>query len=165
MKFYAAKVKKYLRLGVILLVLGVLAIEQIQALAPAAEAQEHLEIRTELVRSAARLFGTSFKMGGRAPREGFDASGFVQYVFAENGIALPRTADAQFAMGRPIGKEELLPGDLVFYSTDEQGASFVGICSGSGKFIYVSVKNGVIETLLDGSYWQERFFGARRIIE
>lgn len=104
-------------------------------------------------------------MGGSFPSEGFDGSGYVQYVFGESGIALPRTVDEQYDVGRRIGKDNLLPGDLVFYSTDGPGATFCGIYSGDGKFIYAGTKNGVIEGEAFGPYWDERFYGARRIID
>lgn len=77
----------------------------------------------------------------------------MQYVFGESGIALPRTVDEQYDVGKRISKDELLPGDLVFYSTDGPGATFCGIYSGEGKFIYAGTKNGVIEGEAFGPYW------------
>ena len=87
------------------------------------------------------------------------------YLLVGSGIALPRTVDEQYDVGRRIGKDDLLPGDLVFYSTDGPGATFCGIYSGDGKFIYAGTKNGVIEGEAFGPYWDERFYGARRIID
>src|SRR3546814_9149982 len=58
---------------------------------------------------------------------GFDCSGFVQFVFGNNGISLPRTADQQFEMGQPVSYSRLQPGDLVFFSTYASGPSHSGI--------------------------------------
>ncbi|WP_418555637.1 C40 family peptidase [Phascolarctobacterium faecium] len=130
-----------------------------------AYAEEYSSLRGNIIENAYLLVGTPFKMGGSFPSEGFDGSGYVQYVFGESGIALPRTVDEQYDVGRRIGKDDLLPGDLVFYSTDGPGATFCGIYSGDGKFIYAGTKNGVIEGEAFGPYWDERFYGARRIID
>lgn len=127
-------------------------------------AEEYSSLRGGIIESAYLLIGKPFKMGGSSPSEGFDGSGYVQYVFAENGISLPRTADEQYDIGQHISKEELLPGDIVFYSTDGPGATFCGIYSGEDKFVYAGTKSGVIEGQAFGPYWQERFYGARRII-
>lgn len=130
-----------------------------------AYAAEYTSLRGNIIENAYLLVGTPFKMGGSEPAEGFDGSGYVQYVFGESGIALPRTADEQYEVGSKISKDDLLPGDLVFYSTDGPGATFCGIYSGDGKFIYAGTKNGVIEGEAFGPYWDERFYGATRIID
>lgn len=127
-------------------------------------AAEYSSLRGNIIENAYLLVGTPFKMGGSSPSEGFDASGYVQYVFGESGIALPRTVDEQYDVGQRVGKDDLLPGDLVFYSTDGPGATFCGIYSGDGKFIYAGTKNGVIEGEAFGPYWDERFYGAKRIL-
>ncbi|WP_337366049.1 C40 family peptidase [Phascolarctobacterium sp.] len=130
----------------------------------AAYAEDYSSLRGNIIETAYLLAGTPFKMGGSSPSEGFDGSGYVQYVFGESGIALPRTVDEQYDVGKRISKDELLPGDLVFYSTDGPGATFCGIYSGEGKFIYAGTKNGVIEGEAFGPYWDERFYGSRRIL-
>ena len=127
-------------------------------------AAEYSSLRGNIIENAYLLVGTPFKMGGSSPSEGFDASGYVQYVFGESGIALPRTVDEQYDVGQRVGKDDLLPGDLVFYSTDGPGATFCGIYSGDGNFIYAGTKNGVIEGEAFGPYWDERFYGAKRIL-
>ncbi len=127
-------------------------------------AAEYSSLRGNIIENAYLLVGTPFKMGGSLPSEGFDGSGYVQYVFGESGFSLPRTADAQYDMGQQISKDDLLPGDLVFYSTDGPGATFCGIYSGEGKFIYAGTSKGVTEGDAFGPYWNERFYGARRII-
>ena len=88
----------------------------------------------DIVRTASRLQGVPYSFGGTTPRA-FDCSGYVQYVFRQHKAALPRTADLQYEKGMFVTQRQLLPGDLVFFTTYEPGASHVGIyaareCSG-----------------------------------
>lgn len=83
---------------------------------------------------------------------------------AQAGIALPRTADAQYEVGMPVSVSELVPGDLVFFSTYEPGASHVGIYLGNGEFINASSSRGVSVASLHGGYWGVCYIGARRVL-
>lgn len=83
-----------------------------------------------LVNTALSYLGVPYVWGGTSPA-GFDCSGLVQYVFARNGVSIPRTSWAQYASANKIAKWQLQPGDLVFFSTDGPGASHVGIYIGS----------------------------------
>jgi cell wall-associated NlpC family hydrolase len=96
---------------------------------------------------------------------GVDCSGFVQAVFRHNGIELPRTADAQFEVGRHVPGAGLQPGDLVFFQTYAEGASHVGIYLGGGQFVHASSSNGVRVDSMSESYYASRFIGARRAAE
>ena len=103
-----------------------------------AYAEEYSSLRGNIIENAYLLVGTPFKMGGSFPSEGFDGSGYVQYVFGESGIALPRTVDEQYDVGRRIGKDDLLPGDLVFY------AGHVVMSIGDGRIVHASsAKEGI----------------------
>lgn len=120
--------------------------------------------------AAARILGTARKYigvpyvwGGTNPN-GFDCSGFTQYVFAASGIKLPRTADDQYEVGLPVKSDQLQPGDLVYFSTYEPGPSHNGIYLGGGKFINASSSRGVVIDRLDNDYWSSRYLGARRVI-
>jgi len=116
---------------------------------------------TELTRSALRFLGVPYSFGGTSS-SGFDCSGFVQHVFAMLGIALPRTADAQYDVGhRAVGGAH--PGDLVFFDT-YGGVSHVGIYLGGGKFVHASSSHGVMVSRLSESYWATRYVGAKRLI-
>ncbi len=106
--------------------------------------------------------GVPYKFGGTNPK-GFDCSGFVQYVFNQSKITLPRTVDAQYKVGKALTLKELKQGDLVFFSTYEKGASHCGIYLEQGKFIHAS-SHGVMVSNLDESYWKMRYLGARRIL-
>jgi cell wall-associated NlpC family hydrolase len=121
---------------------------------------------------ALALRGTPYLLGGDSPATGFDCSGFVRYVFTDQGIDVPRTVREQFVFGRKIGDSEIQPGDLLFFSTESRGATHVGIAidasnapgAASHPFIHAPGERGVvrIETL-ETPYWQSRFVGARRL--
>jgi cell wall-associated NlpC family hydrolase len=116
-----------------------------------------------IMQNAMRLTGVPYVFGGTTPG-GFDCSGFVRYVFNSAGIALPRTADAQFDAGQPVSLSRLQPGDLVFYTTYAEGPSHNGIYIGEGKFIHASSSRGVTVDRMDSSYWRNRYYGARRML-
>ena len=120
-------------------------------------------ITRRVVQSSMQHIGVPYVFGGTSP-SGFDCSGFVRYVFAGAGIYLPRTADAQYEVGYPVSSSELVPGDLVFFSTYEYGPSHVGIYLGEGSFINASSSRGVAIDSLYSSYWGSCYIGARRIM-
>ena len=118
-------------------------------------------IALSLTRSAMRFIGTPYVFGGTSP-SGFDCSGYVQHVFAMLGIAVPRTADAQYYAGhRTVGG--MVAGDLVFFQTYLPGPSHVGIYLGHNKFIHAS-GHGVMISSLGNSYWAARYLGAKRVV-
>lgn len=117
-------------------------------------------IAMSLTRSAMRFIGTPYVFGGTSVT-GFDCSGYTQHVFAMLGIALPRTADAQFYAGRATSGG-MATGDLVFFQTYEPGPSHVGIYLGEGRFVHSS-SHGVMVSRLGDSYWHERYIGAKRL--
>lgn len=107
--------------------------------------------------------GVPYRWGGSDPA-GFDCSGFVQYVFKQVGALLPREVRDQFAFGEPIDRDEVAPGDLVFFQTVARGASHVGLAIGGGEFVHAPSTNGVVRVeRLTSSYWSKRFVGARRV--
>ncbi len=114
-----------------------------------------------LTRSALRFLGVPYVFGGTTT-SGFDCSGFVQHVFGMLGVAVPRTADAQYDAGkRAVGGPHA--GDLVFFDT-YGGVSHVGIYLGGGKFVHASSSHGVMVSRLSESYWAARYVGAKRLI-
>ncbi len=118
-------------------------------------------IAAGLTRSALRFLGTPYVFGGTSAG-GFDCSGYVQHVFGMMGIRLPRTADAQYYVGRRV-RGGVSPGDLVFFETYERGPSHVGIYLGSGSFVHSSSSHGVMVSRLGDSYWAARYIGAKRV--
>lgn len=118
---------------------------------------------SRLLIHAKRYLGVPYAWGGTSP-DGFDCSGFTQYVFGLNGISLPRTADVQYEVGAPVRYEQLQPGDLVFFSTYEPGPSHSGIYLGDGRFISATSSRGIAIDRMQSSYWGSRYVGARRVI-
>jgi cell wall-associated NlpC family hydrolase len=112
------------------------------------------------------FLGVRYRRGGNSADEGFDCSGFTRHVFESTlGLVLPRRADEQArAAGlQPVGRDELAPGDLVFFNTLKRRFSHVGIYVGDGKFVHAP-RSGArvrVEDLRQG-YWAKRYNGARR---
>ena len=117
-----------------------------------------------LTGTALALRGAPYRNGGADP-SGFDCSGFVAYVFAQNGISMPRTVAEQYRVGKDVNAQGLEPGDLVFFSTTGAGPSHVGIAVGGDEFVHAPSSAGEVRVeRLGASYWAGRFVGARRII-
>jgi cell wall-associated NlpC family hydrolase len=116
-----------------------------------------------LVGTALSLRGTPYRNCGTDP-SGFDCSGFTQYVFAQHGVSLPRDVREQFRHGKEVEARDLEPGDLIFFSTTDPGATHVAIVVGGDEFIHAPSSTGVVRVEhLRQSYWSQRFLGARRV--
>jgi cell wall-associated NlpC family hydrolase len=118
-----------------------------------------------LARNALALVGTPYRYGGNEPSTGFDCSGLVAYVHGQLGIAVPRTAAAQFAAAAPVERGQLQPGDLVFFRLVQgsREVSHVGVYTGAGRFVHApQAGRNVVEAGLDDPYFRERFAGAGR---
>lgn len=118
----------------------------------------------DIAREAIRYLGTPYRWGGQTSG-GVDCSGFVFIVFSRvPGMARVRSYD-YFQMGAPVQAANLVPGDLVFFTTYAPGPSHVGIYLGDGKFIHAaSGARRVMMNSLDDSYYATRYLGARRIL-
>lgn len=115
--------------------------------------------------NALSLTGIKYKYGGKSPETGFDCSGFVSYVFRNAAnLTLPPTARAISQIGKTVKKDELQPGDLVFFNTLKSAFSHVGIYIGDNKFIHAPSTGKVVrvESMQDG-YWARRFNGGQRL--
>lgn len=122
---------------------------------------------SELVVSAMGFLGVPYRRGGTNADSGFDCSGFVRAMYEQTaGLLLPRKAEQQAAATQKIERNELQPGDLVFFNTMRRAFSHVGIYVGDGKFIH-SPKPGAEVRVEDMgvSYWARRFDGARRVTD
>jgi cell wall-associated NlpC family hydrolase len=113
--------------------------------------------------SARSLVGAPYRNGGTTP-EGFDCSGFVQYIFRGVGIDLPRSVPEQFEVGSRVGRDRLRRGDLVFFAIDGRAVSHVGIVVDEDRFVHAPSSRGrVREESLSVEYWRSRFAGGRRV--
>lgn len=107
---------------------------------------------------------TPYRYGGMS-RGGIDCSGFVLMTFRERfDLSLPRETRQQAEIGTEINKDELLPGDLVFFKTGAgESGLHVGIYDTDNQFIHASTSRGVMRSSLDNVYWRKNFWQARRI--
>ena len=120
---------------------------------------------SNLVFDAMGFLGVPYRSGGTNAATGFDCSGFVRSMFERSvGKVLPRRASEQAAATEKIDKQDLKPGDLVFFNTMRQTFSHVGLYVGDNKFIH-SPKPGQQVRVDDmrQAYWERRFTGARRV--
>lgn len=117
----------------------------------------------ELKKSAYGFLGTRYRFGGSS-RSGIDCSSFVQHVFKELEVSLPRTAREQFEVGNAVAPGDLQRGDLIFFATYASYPSHVGIYLGNNKMIHASSRDRkVVISSLNTSYYRSRFLGAKRI--
>lgn len=116
-----------------------------------------------IIATGKQYLGVKYVFGGTTPA-GFDCSAFVQYVFAKNGMSLPRVSRDQYQVGTSVSFSNVKAGDLVFFSLAKNGIiDHVGISVGNGQFINASSSKGVtIYTL--GTYWKSAFVGAKRVL-
>jgi cell wall-associated NlpC family hydrolase len=134
--------------------------------APASSAQEEPPAQPGMVERALSWIGVKYRFGGQDEKKGFDCAGLVRRVFSTAAISLPRTAAAQFKHGCLVDRDELQPGDLVFFrNTYKPGISHVGIYVGGGEFVHAaSRRRAVVVDKLDTAYFRTRFAGGRRVL-
>ena len=117
-----------------------------------------------LINNAMQLIGVRYRWGEKV-QTGFDASAFVKYVFKDNlGFLFPSKTDEISKVGLQISRDNLKPGDLVFFNTLQRENSHVGIYVGENKFIHAPARgSGVRVDDMTTMYWDKRFDGARRV--
>ena len=122
----------------------------------------------DLVMQALNYLGVRYKRGGSDGDTGFDCSGFTRHVFESTvGLLLPRRADeqAQASGLQKVDRDELRPGDLVFFNTLRRTFSHVGIYIGDNKFIHAPRSGSEVRVEdMRFAYWTKRFTGARRAL-
>ncbi len=121
-------------------------------------------VGAQILSTAQQYLGTPYVWGGASP-SGFDCSGLVYYVLKSLGYSPARTCAGQYAMGTYVAKEDLQPGDLVFFAnTYGSGISHVGIYAGNGQFLHSPNSQSVVSYAdLNSTYWSSHYYGARRI--
>ena len=116
-----------------------------------------------LEQAAFGFLSTPYRFGGNS-RKGIDCSAFVQQVFREVEVDLPRSAREQYRVGAKIERDQMQKGDLIFFRTYARFPSHVGIYLGEGKMIHASSRSRrVVVTSIDHPYYVKRYIGARRI--
>lgn len=119
--------------------------------------------RQSVLNYAAQFLGVPYVYGGSTP-SGFDCSGFTSYVFKNTVGSIPRVAQAQYDATTRVSRDDLLPGDLVFFGSSTSSISHVGIYVGSNQFIHAPTTGDVVKySSLTGSY-ATRYQGAGRVI-
>ncbi|MBY0120569.1 C40 family peptidase [Bacillus sp. S/N-304-OC-R1] len=111
-----------------------------------------------LVTEAKKYIGVPYVWGGSTPA-GFDCSGYLNYVFNNVGIAIPRTVLTIWNATKPVSSLKI--GDIVFYNTTDSGPSHAGIYLGDNKFIHSGSSTGVTISDMNLAYWKTRYLGAR----
>jgi cell wall-associated NlpC family hydrolase len=149
-------------LVLLILLLGACATTQEPVLSH--EAHSSAIVR-KLTSYAYSLIGTPYKYGGYSPKTGFDCSGFVDYVFRQTAnVSLPHNAHRISRYGSPVESSQLREGDLVFYDTNNEAYSHVGIYLGNDRFIHAPSSGGIVRTEnMREHYWRIHYSGARRI--
>ncbi|ROR15381.1 C40 family peptidase [Erwinia sp. JUb26] len=131
---------------------------------PKTQLADRIMVIAQLDDQLSQWHGTPYRYGGMN-RGGVDCSGFVYLTFRDRfDLQLPRTTSAQTDVGTRISKDDLLPGDLVFFKTGSgENGLHVGIYDTDNQFIHASTSQGVMRSSLDNVYWRKVFWQARRI--
>jgi cell wall-associated NlpC family hydrolase len=128
--------------------------------------QQMRDRASDMVITAMNFLGVPYKRGGNSAETGFDCSGFTRHIFEMSvGLVLPRRADEQASAPSllSVQRDELKPGDLVFFNTLKRTFSHVGIYVGEGKFIHAPRTGAEVRVEnMRQAYWSKRFTGARR---
>ncbi len=126
------------------------------------EAEAESAARETVVSIAARFIGTPYRYGGDSP-QGFDCSGLVFYSFERMGLKVPRTAADQRKAAERVRRDDLEPGDLVFFRSSKGRVDHVGIYAGEGRFIHAPNSGSVVSyAYLDDPYYRSHFVSAGR---
>lgn len=131
---------------------------------------ESTQMVKDLLQEARKHMGKKYRSGGKGP-SAFDCSGFSSYVYRQFGYNLSGSSSAQYYDGEEVAKNDLRPGDLVFFKgrSRSRGVGHVGIVvsadneKGTFRFIHASTSQGIRIDVNDG-YYSSRYLGARRII-
>jgi len=113
-----------------------------------------------LIAEAKKYIGVPYVWGGSTP-SGFDCSGYLNYVYAQVGVSIPRTVATIWNAATPVSSPQ--KGDIVFFTTYAPGASHAGIYLGDNKFIHAGSSTGVTISDMNNSYWKPRYIGAKSV--
>jgi hypothetical protein len=122
----------------------------------------------DVLMRAIGLVGTPYRYGGNTPEAGFDCSGLVGFVFRDAaGLALPRSTRELIDIPAPsVKRDELQPGDLVYFNPKGGKVSHIGIYVGEGRFVHAPSRGGTVRLdALGSEYWNRHFAGAKRVLQ
>ena len=122
-----------------------------------------------MVTHAQELLGTRYKYGGNSPKEGFDCSGFVRYLYNYEGLNIARVSRDQAKEGKEIRPIDARPGDLVFFRRGSQPVFHVSmiVAANPGELwvIHPTSSRGVIrENILASSYWKPKIYKVKNVV-
>ncbi|MFC5530271.1 C40 family peptidase [Cohnella yongneupensis] len=124
--------------------------------------QAHAASSGGVIATGERYMGVPYKFGAPSGKTNrFDCSSFTQYVFAQNGIHLPRSAKQQSKVGSFVPRNQLQPGDLVFFYSP---IHHVGIYIGNGQVLHTYGKPGVTISNMNSGWWSSHYATARRVM-
>ena len=130
---------------------------------PATQPPEGSRLGSDAATLAREQLGKPYQWGASGPNK-FDCSGLVMYVYDNLGVKLPRITGEQAYAGVHVDREDLQPGDLVFFKLSGSRIDHVGIYLGHAKFVHAPRKHEPVRTdSLNDSYWRGRFKGGRRL--
>lgn len=116
-----------------------------------------------LVTEAESWLGVPYRYGGQ-DKDGTDCSGMIMEVYRNVcGLKLPRSSRDQSDWCQPVATGAMQPGDLVFFASDGESVSHVGMYVGNGEMIHASSSRGVMLSPLSNDYWANRFYGVGRV--
>ncbi len=119
------------------------------------------KVQDRLENAAQDWYGTPYDWGGET-KEGVDCSGFVQNLYKDAfAYGLPRVTETQLQSGPTVERDQIRPGDLVFFQPEDQ-YNHVGVYLGDGTFVHASSSDGVTDSELDNNYWDQYYWTARR---
>ena len=120
----------------------------------------------KIIHLAKQELGKKYVWGAVGQKGAFDCSGLTKYVYQKNGIRIPRTSLNQSKYGKYVARNQLQPGDLIFFDTSKEKKGYVnhvGIYIGNGKFLHASsAYKKVVISKLDKTFYGKRFKVARR---
>jgi len=128
---------------------------------------------SEVIDYAAKFLGRPYRRGAKGPKS-FDCSGFTSFIFRNFDILLNPSSSSQYTQGVAIPRNEIRPGDLLFFGGRRSGKTRVGHVgmavdvdeSGTVTFIHAATSGGIrYDRYPDGGYYSNRYIGARRVLE
>lgn len=131
---------------------------------PSGRLSDSIVVVAQLNEQLRQWYGAPYRYGG-LDRGGVDCSGFVYRTFSDRfDMQLPRSTEAQTSLGTKVSRDELMPGDLVFFKTGGgENGLHVGIYDTNDQFIHASTSRGVMRSSLNNVYWKKVYWQARRI--